>query len=124
MTDDMQFWCWTEASPATFRCRERGHDVRESSPGGLTARNPGFAVTLTDAWVALKNENTELLAKLDRQRVNARLAEASEEKLRMQVTAVGLVLNRWQNSYEQADESASFAEFYSQVLAALNGGPA
>jgi hypothetical protein len=73
-TTGTMFWCWTEGEPSTFHCRERLHDVRESSPGGLTARQPGFAVTLTDGYIKLQNENALLLAKLDRQRVNAQLA--------------------------------------------------
>lgn len=26
------WWCWTDSEPSTFRCRERGHDVRPSRP--------------------------------------------------------------------------------------------
>lgn len=40
----------------------------------MSDEKPGFAVTLTEAWVALQNENALLLAKLDRQRVDADLA--------------------------------------------------
>lgn len=27
-TDSERWWCWTEDEPSTFRCRERGHDIR------------------------------------------------------------------------------------------------
>jgi hypothetical protein len=27
---NVDWWCWTENEPSTFRCRERHHDVRPS----------------------------------------------------------------------------------------------
>lgn len=112
-----EWWCWTEGEPSTFRCRERGHDVRETPPAGrrdtlveeyqrvvnelyetqrlvdqkqedlgrysdlLTAARAKAERDGQDR-IQLKNENTELLAKLDRQLVNAQLAQRTIYRVR------------------------------------------
>jgi hypothetical protein len=45
------FWCWTDGEPSTFRCRERGHDVREKSPGGLIPRSITRAAELPELTI-------------------------------------------------------------------------
>lgn len=67
------FWCWTDGSPSTFRCRERGRDVRENSPGGLIPR-----AAWNDSQQDLAHVESQL-RDAERERLQA-LAERDEER--------------------------------------------
>jgi hypothetical protein len=81
-----EWWCWTENEPSTFRCRERGHDVRQHfATGGVITGS----AELAPAWQASESPSARV-RRVERQLdlARAELASARGEiaRLRAQLT--------------------------------------
>lgn len=76
------WWCWTDDEPSTFRCRERGHDVRaERKAVAPNAKaRAGHVCTHEEALAACTELSMALVAEaLERQRAERERDEARAE---------------------------------------------